>query len=151
MHSGAQFYVIGDLQNGIKYILAIHKVQHRFWLAKASTQDPKKVMARFLRNTVVHIGQWSVKVSQKESVKALEQCFSTFFAWRHLWSAVTIFGGTPKTIFVWYNEVWVSLGQWFPTNTRVPWAGARGAANSSNSLIFIPIKPARGATKYLQY
>ena len=41
-----------------------------------------------------------------------------------------------------------------PQHTRVPWAGvkgAKGAAICFISLIFRPIKPARGATKYLQY
>ena len=53
------------------------------------------------------------------------------------------------------NCTFVSLShnllQWFPTRvpryTRVTWASARGAANNYNSLIFIPYKPDRGATR----
>jgi len=46
----------------------------------------------------------------------------------------------------------VYLRQWFstgvPRHTRVPWTSA---ANCYFSLIFIPIKLARGAAKYLKY
>ena len=53
------------------------------------------------------------------------------------------------------KQIFFSLKQWFPTgvprHTRGPWVGVRGTANSYNSLIFIHIKPARGAAKYLHY
>ena len=49
----------------------------------------------------------------------------------------------------------------YPFRTVVPnrgaaahsgaWAGNKGAAHRNNSSIITPIKPARGATKYLQY
>ena len=38
----------------------------------------------------------------------LTQCFSTFFATRHPWSAISIFGGTPR----WQNrfkEQWIAI------------------------------------------
>jgi len=49
----------------------------------------------------------------------------------------------------------MSLDQWFPTglprHTKVPWTSASGAINCYFSLILIPIKLARGASKYLKY
>ena len=54
------------------------------------------------------------------------QCFSTFFASRHPWSAISIFGGTPR----WQNRTkdqWIAiiggtLGtiSWYPSVPRHP-------------------------------
>ena len=72
-------------------------------------------------------------------------------------STILVYMGRQK---VYYCTLWVANYQtlrttaldqcfstWMPRHTRVPWAGARGAANS---LIFIPIWPSRVAAKYLQ-
>ena len=58
---------------------------------------------------------------------------------------ISYLGMRPSFLY----EVYHCILQWYPTgvprHTRVPWAGDRGVANRYNPLIFIPIKPPRGA------
>ena len=62
----------------------------------------------------------------------------------------------PNSILCFWGHLKQSLlDLWFPAgvsrHSRVPWIVARGVTYTYNALICIPIKPARGAARFLQY
>ncbi len=99
-----------------------------------------------------------LKISKKQNTMALCKPgdnffndFCTHFSYkRHFGSffCVHVTRKAAKMTFVRKEraqKVWWNWPQWFPNG--VPWVGPRVAFNCYNSLILIPIKPARG---YLQ-
>ena len=78
---------------------------------------------------------------------ALDKCVRKTHCFKYwvLWKSAKL----EVFFYFWNSQEHNYVMQWFLT--RLPLANARGAPNCRNSLIFIPIQPAWGATKYLHY
>ena len=103
-----QCYLVGDPQNGIKYNLSTHEVQEfRFLRPKVTTRDPIiQPYASIMKN--LHFWIFIIKVDVKidwvlkgpiGNCLCLSQCFSTFFASRHPWSTISLFGGNLRSLY----------------------------------------------------